>query len=185
MDIIEETKKFVEEECKKETSKYGYDPFPYHFVPVAKYAEELANKLGGNKEIILISAWLHDIGSIIEGREDHHLTGEKIAENFLKELNYPVEKIELIKKCIRNHRGSQENKRETIEEQIIAEADAMANFDNLPGILKAAFIYEGKNQEEARKSTKEKLERKWNQLHFEESKKTIRPKFEAVIVLLN
>ena len=39
-------------------------------MPVARYAEILADELGGDKEIILISAWLHDIGSIIHGREN-------------------------------------------------------------------------------------------------------------------
>ena len=184
MDIIQEIKNFVESECKKPSSKYGYEPFTHHFISVVRYAEELANELGGNKEVILIAAWLHDIGSIICGRKDHHMTGAKIAEEKLKELNYPSEKIELVKKCIINHRGSKQNKRESIEEQIIAEADAMSNFDNIAGIFKAAFIYEGKNQDEAKNSARKKLENKWSQLHFENSKKIIKPKFKAAMLLL-
>jgi uncharacterized protein len=54
-----------------------------------------------------------------------------IAEKKLIELNYPTEKIELIKKCILHHRGSKKFTRENIEEQIIAEADVMSAFDNL------------------------------------------------------
>lgn len=184
MNVIQEIKNFVEEESKKPTSKYGYEPFNFHFAQVVKYAEELANELGGDREIIAISAWLHDIGSIINGRENHHITGAEIAEKKLKELNYPEEKIEIVKKCILNHRGSLGNDRGNIEEQIIAEADAMSNFDNLAGIFKAAFIYEGLNQGEATKSVREKLERKWNKLHFEKSKDMIRPKYEAAMLLL-
>ena len=78
---------------------------------MVNYAEKLADELGGDKEVILIAAWLHDIGSIIYGREDHHITSAKVAEDKLKELQYPAEKIELIKKCILNHRGSQQNGR--------------------------------------------------------------------------
>ncbi len=184
MNIVEKVKNFVEDECKKPTSKYGYEPFPSHFVPMVARAKELSIKLGGDLEIILIASWLHDIGSIIHGREDHHITGAKIAEEKLKELNYPSDKIELVKKCILNHRGSQENKRVTIEEKIIAEADALSNFDNISGIFKAAFVFENKTQEEAKISVREKLKRKWNQLHFEESKNLIKPKFEAVMLLL-
>ena len=184
MDIVREIKNFVEEESKKPTSKYGHEPFNFHFAQVVKYAEELASELGGDKEIISISAWLHDIGSIIEGRENHHIIGAKIAEAKLRELNYPKEKIELVKKCIQNHRGSQENNRGSIEEQIIAEADTMSNFDNLAGIFKAAFVYEGLEQGEAQKSVREKLKRKWNKLHFEKSKEIIKPKYEAVMLLL-
>ena len=184
MNIVQEIKYFVENECKKPGSKYGYEPFPFHFVPMVNYAAKLADELGGDKEVILISAWLHDIGSIIYGREGHHLTGAKIAEKKLKELQYPAEKIELVKKCILNHRSSQQSGRESIEEQIIAEADVMSNFDNLAGIFKAAFIYENKTQNEAKDSVKQKLERKWRQLHFDNSRKIIKPKFEAAMLLL-
>lgn len=184
MDVIQEIKNFVEDECKKPTSKYGYEPFPFHFVQVVKYAGELADRLGGDKEIISIAAWLHDIGSIMNGRKDHHITGAEIAENKLKELNYPSEKISLIKKCILNHRGSQQNNRESIEEQIVAEADVISNFDNITGIFQAAFVYEKMNRGEAKDSVRKKLENKWNQLRFEDSKRIIKPKYEAAMLLL-
>ncbi len=184
MDIVEQIKKFVEDECKKPTSKYGYDPFPFHFLQVVKYSEGLAEKLGGDKEVISLAAWLHDIGSIIYGRENHNVRGAEIAEMKLKELNYPPGKIELVKKCILNHRGSQQNERKTIEEQIVVEADVMSNFDNISGIFQAAFVYENKNQGEARESVRKKLENKYNQLRFEDSKKIIKPKYEAAMLLL-
>lgn len=184
MDIVDEIKQFVENECRKPTSKYGYEPFPFHFVPMVSYAEKLADELGGDKEVIMIAGWLHDIGSIIYGREDHHITGAKIAEEKLRELQYPAEKIKLVEKCILHHRGSQQDERTTLEEKIIAEADAMSNFDNIAGIFKASFVYEGKDQGEAKDSVRQKLERKWEKLHFESSKKIIRPKFEAAMLLL-
>tara|TARA_B100001971_G_C18245546_1_gene573987 strand:+ start:191 stop:799 length:609 start_codon:yes stop_codon:yes gene_type:complete len=182
--IIEGIREFVENECKKPSSKYGYGPYKFHFISTVSYAEKLADELGGDKELILIASWLHDIGSIIYGRENHHITGAKIAEKKLRELKYPVEKIELVKKCIFNHRGSRQNERNSIEEQIVAEADVMSNFDNLPGIFKAAFVYEYKTQSEAKNSAKQKLERKWKQLHFDNSKKIIKPKYEAAMLLL-
>jgi len=184
MDIIQEIQNFVENECKKPSSRYGYEPFPFHFAPVVEYAEKLANELGGDKEIILIAAWLHDIGSIISGREGHHITGAKIAGEKLKELKYPDEKIAIVKRCILNHRGSQQNNRESIEEQIVAEADAMSSFDNISGIFKAAFVYENQNQGEAKASAMRKLENKWKQLHFEKSKQIIKPKYDAAMLLL-
>jgi uncharacterized protein len=184
MNIVEEIKTFVESECRKPESKYGYEPFTEHFVPMVGYAEKLADELHGDKEVILISAWLHDIGSIVYGREDHHITGAEIAEKKLTELRYDPIKIELVKKCILNHRGSIGTSGESLEEMIIAEADAMSNFDNLAGIFKAAFVYENLSQKEARESAKQKLERKWNQLKLEKSKEIIRPKYEAVMLLL-
>ncbi len=181
--IVEEIKNFVENECKKTTSHYGYEPFVFHFIPMVNYAQQLAIKFNADMEIILISAWLHDIGSIVNGREDHHINGAKIAEEKLKELSYPLDKIELVKKCILNHRGSTNFKRESIEEQIIAEADILSNFENISGIFKAAFVYENLNQKEASKAVFEKLTRKFNQLQFEESKKLVQEKYKAVEIL--
>ncbi len=184
MDIISEVKNFVEEECKKPSSKYGYEPFPFHLIPMVENTKLLVDKYGGDKEVILLAAWLHDLGSIIYGRKDHHITGAKIAEAKLKELGYPSEKIELVKRCILNHRGSQQNERKSIEEKIIAEADVMDNFNNIAGPFKAAFVFEGKTQGEAKDSVRRKLERKWNQLHFEETKQLIKPKYDAAMLLL-
>ena len=184
MNIVQEIEKFVENECKKPSSKYGYEPYPFHIIPMVNYAKKLADELGGDKEIILIAAWLHDIGSVISGREDHHITGAKIADIKLKELKYPTDKIELVKKCILNHRGSRPSKKNNIEEKIIAEADAMSNFDNIAGIFNAAFVYENKTQGEAKDSVRQKLERKWKQLQFEKSKQIIRPKYKAAMLLL-
>ncbi len=181
--IVGEIRKFVEEECNKETSKYGKEPYEYHFVPMVNHAIKLAEKKQADKEIVELAAWLHDIGSIIHGRKDHHITDAEIAEIKLREYNYTEEKIEKIKHCIISHRGSNNLLPETIEAEIIIEADAMSNFENIAGIFKAAFVYENNTQGEAKDSVREKLIRKWNQLS-EEGKKIIKPKYKAAMLLL-
>lgn len=182
--IIEKVREFVEEECKKPSSKYGFEPYIAHFVPMVKRAKQLAKLRNVDEELIEIAAWLHDIGSIVFGRENHHFTGMEIAEKKLIEFDYPLEKINIVKKCILNHRGSINNYRESVEEQIIAEADSLNNFDNIAGIFKAAFVYENKSQLEARDSVKEKLIRKFNQLSVE-GKKLVQDKFDAAMILLD
>jgi uncharacterized protein len=182
-EIIEKIKNFVEEECKKPTSKYGYEPFESHFISVVDYAKKLAHNKNIDLELIELAGWLHDIGSIIFGRENHHLTGSEIAETKLKELNYPSEKIEIIKKCILNHRGPIGNPINSIEEQIIIEADSLSAFDNISGIFKAALVYENKSQLEAKHSVLDKLNRKWNQLS-DEGKNLVKEKHKAAIILL-
>lgn len=183
MEIVEEIRKFVESECKKPTSKYGYEPYYCHFIPMRDYAVRLAREMNADVEIVELAAWLHDIGSIINGREDHHVTGAEIAEKKLKELNYPKDRIEKIKHCILTHRGSQNIKGESVEAQIIIEADSMSNFDNIGGIFKAAYVFENLNQLEAREVVKEKLINKYNQLS-DDSKKIIQLKYEAAMLLL-
>jgi len=181
--ITEEVRKFVEEECKKPTSKYGHEPYIFHFIPMHNYAVILAEKLKADKEIVELAAWLHDIGSIVYGRKEHHVTGAEIAETKLRGLNYPEERIQLVKKCILNHRGSVPMEKQTKEEQVIADADGMAIFDNIGGQYKAAYVYENKNQEEGNKSVLRKLNNTFNKLS-PEAKEIIKPKIEAARLLL-
>ena len=184
MNFISQVKQFVKKECQKADSHYGLEPFECHFASVVKYARELAQELGGDEEVVTIAAWLHDIGSIVSGRKDHHLTGAKIAENFLEKIHYPKDKIILVKKCILNHRGSTHGQRKSLEEKIVAEADTLSAFESLPGLFKAALVYEKMTQIEARVAVREKLERKWRQLYFPKSKELVRPQYEAMKILL-
>ncbi len=183
--IIEEIRKFVEEESKKPTAKYGYEPYLFHIIPVRNYAIKLAEQLGADAEVAEIAAWMHDIGSIINGRENHHVTGAEIAENKLRELGYPLEKIERVKSCILNHRGSIKSHKATAEEQIIADADALSHFENIGGLFKAAIIYEKNlNQQEAMACVLSKLKHSFEKLSFQESRDIIKPKYEAAMLLL-
>jgi len=185
-DIVEEIRKFVEEECKKPNANYP-EAYRYHFVPMHDLAKKLAKRLNADVEVVEIAAWLHDIGSIICGRENHHITGAQIAEKKLKELGYPEEKIEKVKKCILNHRGSQEknNQREFIEAKIITEADTLDAFNNIPKQFLATLVYEKKSLEDATISIRNKLINKWNQIELNESKELIKPKYNAAMLLLS
>jgi uncharacterized protein len=185
MGVISEIKKFVIAETKKPNAVYDFEIVEFHFEPVAKYAKILAKKRKANKEIVEISAWLHDIGSVIYGRKNHHITSAKIAEEKLRELKYPEEKIEKVKHCIFSHRGSQKIKRETKEAIVLAEADAMSHFDALPGLFRAYYVCEKKyTQGQAGREVRNKLINSYNKLS-KDAKKIIEPKFKAAILLLS
>jgi uncharacterized protein len=181
IDFISEIRIFVENEFRKETCKYGYDLFFFHFMPVASCAEKLALELGGDREVIVIAAWLHDIGSVVCGRKRHHVSGAEIASKKLKELGYPPAKTELVKRCILNHRGSRRNCRESLEEKIVAEADILSNFEDITTVFKTAFVYKNLCQKDARDFVRKKLESKWKQLQFSDSKNVARVKYKAMI----
>jgi len=182
-DIIGEVRRFVESECKKESNKYGFEPFINHFVPTTSLSKKFAEELNLDSEVIEIAAWLHDIGSIIHGRKDHHITGMQIAEEKLKGLNYPFEKIEKIKRMIFSHRGSKDIKPASVEEQILIDADAINDFDHIEGLFKAAYD-ENLNQEQARKSVRQKMINSYNKISAER-KQLVKEKFNAVMLLLN
>ena len=182
--IVEKVRGFVKEVC--DNLEHGDEWFNNHFSSVVKYSKMLAEKNNADVEVVEIAAWLHDMGSITLGRDNHHLTGSEIAEKKLREFGYPNEKIERVKHCILAHRGSQNIKRETIEAQILADADSMSHFDELAGLFKYQFIIGGINfkQREAQKNVKEKLERSYSKLS-DSAKKLIKPKYDAAMLLLN
>lgn len=183
--IIEKIKKFVEEESKKPENWWGEEFYSLHVVSAHKYAKQLAKKLNADEEILELAALLHDIGSIIYGREDHHVTGAKIAEEKLREFNYPENKIEKIKHCILAHRGSKNIAAETVEAKIMRDADTLSTFDHITGPFLAAMVYEKKNQMESKEAVFKKFKNSWNKLCFEESKSLIKPRYDAIVLLLD
>jgi uncharacterized protein len=183
-DSIEAVRRFVEKESYKPESHYGSEPYEFHFVPMHALAKTLAEKLEADVEIVEIAAWLHDIGSIMYGRKDHHLTGAKVSDQVLSNLEYPLERREQVKHCILAHRGSNGIQPQTLEAQIIIDADTLCNFYNISGLFKAALVYEGLSQGEAQISVREKLERKWKKLQFPESRELIKDNFTAAMLLL-
>jgi uncharacterized protein len=181
--IVEEIRKFVEEKCRNHN--LGEEIYFNHFIPVVNYSKKLAKEKEVNLELVEIAAWLHDIGSIVYGRKNHHITGAKIAEEKLNELCYDKDKIELIKKCILNHRGSVKNILSSDEEQIIVEADCLTFFDHLEGYFLWVIDGDGiKNQKSIRESVKQKLQNKWNQLS-PNAKELIKLKYEAAMLLFS
>ena len=182
--IVEKIRGFVEEESKKPEAHYGHQCYICHFVPMVEYAKSLAKEQPeADIEVVELAAWLHDIGSIMKGRKDHHITGAEIAENKLRELNYPEEKIKKVRECIFSHRGSQDLAKTSIEAQIIADADSLSGFDNISGLFRAAIFDEGMTQMEARKSVREKLTNCWNKLSTP-ARKFVQHKYFAAMILL-
>lgn len=136
--IINAVIKFVESESEKPDACYK-EAYDKHIKPVVVHALDLADRQNADKEIVEIAAWLHDIGSIMGRREDHHIVGAEVAEELLSGLGYPEERIEMVKHCIMVHRGSVDLKRESVEAQILADADAISHFDDIDGITTRVF----------------------------------------------
>lgn len=185
MNITEEIKKLVEEECKKDSNIFGYEIWSYHILSMLEYTKILTKKLDADQEIVEIASLLHDYASIKYGDKygGHHVLSAKEAEKILKGFNYPQEKIEKIKHCIYAHRGSKLIKRETAEAECVASADAMAHFDTIASLLYFVFVRLGMNVDEGKKYVIRKLERSWSKL-IPQAKEIIKDKYEASKLIL-
>ena len=183
-DIIKYLKKEIKLRAENENNKFGIGVL-YHIEAVVKNAEILADKYNADKEVCIIAAWLHDIASITnyDLYEEHHIHGAKIADEILRKFVYDENKIELVKNCILNHRGSINNKRLSKEEQIIADADAISHFDSVPSLLYLAYKEKNMGIEDGKQFVKNKLERSFNKLS-DDSKTFYAQKFNNVMNIL-
>lgn len=164
--IIEAISKIVEDACKSDSNIYGYGIWTHHIAYVVKYAKQLAEKLNADLEIVEIAALLHDYAGIKDKAQiaEHHIHGAAEAERLLKEFDYPPNKIDLVKDCIRTHRGSIASERLTPEAQCIASADAMAHVFQVTSLLHLAYVKHGMSIEEGRVWVLNKIERSMNKL---------------------
>ena len=180
-DIINYLKNEIKNRAENENNKFGIGVL-YHIEAVVKNAEILADEYKADKEVCIIAAWLHDIASITAYKlyKEHNIHGIKIADEILRKFNYDEDKIDLVKKCILNHRGSIDNKRLSKEEQIIADADAISHFDSIPSLLYLAYKEKNMSIEDGKEFVKSKLERSFNKLS-DDSKIFYEEKFKNIM----
>jgi putative nucleotidyltransferase with HDIG domain len=179
---IEQVRKIAEE-------RYTKEDYDYHILPVLKNSLLLANKLNADKKVVEVSALLHDIGRAFDRnksvrKNEHHVIGEKETEKILNELGFEKDFTEKVKHCVLAHRGRAEIKRETLEAEIIACADAMAHFDTFLDLFDF-FLETNDSIENAVFEIEIKIERDWNKkLTLPEAKEIVKEKYEAVKLLL-
>ena len=183
-DILSNLQKEIYDRCQRETNKFGMGCY-YHIVAVVKNAEILADKYGADKEVVLIAAWLHDIASITDYSlyDLHHIHGAEMAHSILKEYRYDSQKIRMVQECIKNHRGSVNLEKNSLEELCVADADAISHFDSVPGLLYLAYVQKGMGVEAGKEFVKNKLARSFQKLSTE-SKQYYQNKYEKVMEVL-
>ena len=137
--IIEQIKQLVKERFTGEASGHDW----HHIERVYSMACFLQEKEGGEREIIELSALLHDIS-------DHKLNGGKlnmggqVATEILTEFNYPEDRIKRISEIIDgvSYKGAGvPDSMTTIEGKIVQDADRLDAIGAI-GIARA-FAYGG------------------------------------------
>lgn len=183
--MIEEIRTLVKNACEKRENKFGYAAWTHHVSSVVKYSKLLAKKMDADEEITETAALLHDYASILDQDwyAEHHIHGTRLAEEILREYNYPEDRIEKVKHCIYAHRASKNIPRETVEAKIVASADGMAHFDNVSSLLHLVFVNDKMGIDEGTKAVLDKLERDWNKL-MPEAKEMVKEKYDAIRLAL-
>ena len=175
----------VKNRCISPNNSYGIGAWDHHIKLVYELAKNNAQDYGADEEIVAIAALLHDIASVTNKHftEEHHIIGAEIAEELLIRENYPQDKIELIKKCILNHRGSKLMDKNSPEEICIADADAMAHFYSIPSLLSMVYKEKKLSIDEGAEFVMKKLNRSYNKLSSK-GKMLVKQQYEAAKLLL-
>ncbi len=139
-EFINKTRVYVEKLFSEKLPKDLYFHDLGHTKEIVDAAVEIGKGEGlsnNELEIVVLAAWLHDIG-YTEQYIGHEEESQAMAEEFLKSIDYPEEKISIIKNCIiaTKYRHSLGN----ILEAIVIDADRVSmgrpNFDKRGDLLR-------------------------------------------------
>lgn len=178
-EIMERSARF-EEQTKG--TKDEYNIYREHIQYVYKYMVLLSKDKNVDKEVLELSALLHDISmtDITLDRSRHNEFGADIAERLLRENDYPEDKVQLVKKCILNHSKRRSEYRTTEEEQILVDADGLSHFDAIEKLYSLPRMVMGLNEEDSVRFVQDKLTGDYNELS-DDLKYLVKEKYDRVM----
>jgi len=156
-----------------------YSYLPKHVAECEKWARRvLKNHSEANQEIVLLAAWLHDIGQAFSPKdEDHAVKSEREARRFLSEIKYPSNLLDKVAHCVRSHRNK-DVQPETIEAKIMAAADSASHMTDI--------CYIDMAQNAGKDVVLSKIERDYRDVgFFSDLKEEITPLYHAWKQLIN
>lgn len=115
---------------RREAEKhYSDDPSHdwLHAERVCRMCMKICKKEGGDPQVLIAAALLHDIGVRYELEQDidHSEKGVEIAEEILSRTNFPREKTSMVLEAIRVHRFRKGSRAVSIESRILQDADRL------------------------------------------------------------
>ncbi|GAB7016266.1 HD domain-containing protein [Methanogenium cariaci] len=96
-----------------------------HILRVTRLSQEIGVAEGADMRVLIPAALFHDIARPIEDETGipHQEEGARIAEEYLRKAGYDAARIAAIVHAIRSHRFSTGPEPETLEAQVLSDAD--------------------------------------------------------------
>ena len=178
-EIIDRSARF--EELTKGT-KDEYNIYREHIQYVYKYVVMLSKDKNVDGEVLELAALLHDISmtDMSLDRSRHNEYGAGIAEQLLRESNYPEDKTQLVKRCILNHSKRRQQYRSTEEEQILVDADGLSHFDVVKTLYSLPSKVMGLSEEDSVRFVQDKLTGDYNELS-DDLKYLVKEKYDRIM----
>ena len=116
-----------------------------HILRVTRICEEIGETEGADMRILIPAALFHDVARPVEKETGipHQEEGARIAEEYLRQAGYDTERIAAIVHAIRTHRFSTGPEPETLEAQVLSDAD---NLDAMGAVgIARTFLQAGEH----------------------------------------
>ena len=178
-EIMDRSARF-EEQTKG--TKDEYNIYREHIQYVYKYVVMLSKDKNVDREVMELAALLHDISmtDMALDRSRHNEYGAEIAEQLLRENNYPEDKTQLVKRCILNHSKRRQQYRSTEEEQILVDADGLSHFDVVKTLYSLPSKVMGLSEEDSVRFVQDKLTGDYNELS-DNLKYLVKDKYDRIM----
>lgn len=175
--------------------KYWIDFVSDHVLWTISFAHRIFQKLKNkgiinsneicDEELVHLAAALHDSGSPIDWRENHHFPWQIVANYILNRLWIPEDRITAVEYAIFHHRGSLRANRKTILSKIVADADTLDNPMCISWVFKEYFCNQKLSLEATIKAIYDKYIGKQEQLHFDFNQTIMETKMNALKFLMD
>ena len=178
-EIIDRSARF-EEQTKG--TKDEYNIYREHIQYVHKYVVMLSKDKNVDREVLELAALLHDISmtDMALDRSRHNEYGAEIAEQLLRENDYPEDKTQLVKRCILNHSKRRQQYRSTEEEQILVDADGLSHFDVVKTLYSLPSKVMGLGEEDSVRFVQDKMTGDYEELS-DNLKHLVKEKYDSVM----
>ena len=164
--------RFVKDVFAKSSSKgvHSYD----HTRRVYSIAKAIGKIVGADQRVLIAAALLHDIGRMQEEETgvSHSILSGEMSESFLQKIGYSDAEIKQIISAIRTHRYSEGHTPNSLEGEVLSDADkldAIGAIGVFRGIAHATET--GKGIEGFLRHTDEKLLKLKDLMYTEEGKR--------------
>ena len=165
-----EERKKIEEYVKLMKWTPG-DLYWKHAFMVREFALALQKKIGGDKDVIEVSAFLHDIGKTKLLAPGHEKISAKLSKEFIKMINFDKNKIHQIIKCIKYENF------DSVEVKILRSADSMALIMDAEG----QKWYFAKILGNDKEKILDELNKSFSEIEFDVGKELVKNTYQCLI----
>ena len=143
-----------------------------HTLEVRDYALKLQEVYGGNRDVVEISALLHDVGKAELRAPGHEKISARMAKNLLGKLDFGEDLIEKVTSCVLYEDFS------SLESEILRSADSMSLLAG--GARGREWYFANVLKNNKRKILKE-LTKSWEEISFDRARGLVKKDYQALL----